>query len=184
MRLGGILVIAALIGCGGASAKSTDTAFPRPMPAASIAAGSDVFATLTDRIGTGESQPGDYFVAHIDQPLVAVDGRTLVNAGAVLRGHVVRVTHAPTPRIDVAFDTIETVDGPVRIRALLVDVGGHGEVQTMRLGDESDGGIAPSRSGVGGGPSPDDARAADVTLPEGARMRLMLLDPVVPLDRR
>lgn len=186
MRAGGILLIAGLaVGCGGASTQTTPHhALPTPMPAASVAAGSEVHVTLTDRIGTHDSKPGDPFVAHVDEPLTAVDGRILVTSGSVLRGHVVRVTQTPTPRLDVAFDTIETRDGPVKIHAILVDVGGHGEVLTMRLGDPSDGGISPSRSALGGGPSAEDARASEVTVPEGARLRIMLLDPIVPLDRR
>jgi len=188
LALGTTTVVAALAGCGGCGGASTEEAppqtVPRPMPAASVAAGTDVNVTMTDRLSTRDSKPGDYFVAHVDDPLVAVDGRVLVNRGAVLRGHVVRVDHAPTSRIDVAFDTIETRDGPVRIHAILVDVGGHGEVLTMRMGDPSDGGITPSRKALGGGPAPADARDAAVTLPEGSRIRLMLLDPVVPLDRR
>lgn len=187
MRAGGILLIVIGVGCGGATTQSTATAphtLPTPMPAASVAAGSQVDLTMTDRISTRDSKAGDPFVAHVDEPLTAVDGRVLVTSGSVLRGHVVRVTQAPTPRIDVAFDTIETRDGPVKIHALLVDVGGHGEVLTMRLGDPSDGAIAPSRSALGGGPPAEDVRGSAVTVPEGARMRIMLLDPIVPLDRR
>lgn len=172
-----------LLGCGGAQSGVSPLQRPSPMPAASVAAGSEVHATMTDRIASDTSKPGDAFVLHVDDTMTAVDGRTLITKGSVLRGHVVRVTRDP-PRIDLAFDTIETRDGPVSIHAMLVDVGSHGQVLTLRLGDPSDGGIAPSRTAIGGGPPPEDVRGARVEVPEGARIRLLLLDPIVPLDRR
>lgn len=172
-----------LLGCGGAQSGVSPHQRPSPMPAASVAAGSEVHATMTDRIASDTSRPGDPFVLHVDDTMTAVDGRVLVTKGSILRGHVVRATREPA-RIDVAFDTIETRDGPVRIHAMLVDVGGHGQVLTLRLGDPSDGGIAPSRTAIGGGPPAEDIRGARVELPEGSRVRLLLLDPIVPLDRR
>lgn len=193
-KLAALVVATALLGCGGATGRTppaSETSSRAPAraksgatPAAAVAAGSEVHVLMTDRLGTAESKQGDPFVAHVEEPLVAVDGKILVTRGAILRGHVVQVTRAPAPRIDIAFDTIETRDGPVRVRALLVDVGGHGEVLTLRLGDPSDGGIAPSRSALGGGPPAEDTREGEVTVPEGAHVRLMLLDPLVPLGRR
>lgn len=177
--------MAAFLGCGGATTSRT---VPRTevsaKPAGAVVAGSDVNATLGDPISTKDSSPGDPFVARVDDPLVTIDGTVLVTGGSVLRGHVVRVTRGPTPRLDVAFDTIETRDGPVRIRAILVDVGGQGQVITLRMGDPADGGISTSREAIGGGPSAEDERVPELTLPQGTRIRLMLLEPLAPLRRR
>ncbi|MBI2388707.1 MAG: hypothetical protein HYV09_03735 [Deltaproteobacteria bacterium] len=178
-----VLLCIALIGCAGGSASPHVPV--RPLPPASVAAGSEIHATLRDDVSTRDARPGDWFVAHVDRPLVAVDGRTIVTAGSILRGHVVRVSPGSTgrPRIEIAFDTVETRDGPVRVNAQLVDVGGQGEVVMLRLNDEADGAIEPSERLIGGGPGAE-GRAPEVTLPTGTRLRVLLLDPVVPLDRR
>lgn len=84
------LVILALGGCRRAEVVSEPYPGGQPAPPPptvdAVPAGTIIEAELDQKIGTKNNRVGDRFTATVRRPLIAVDGRTVVPAGAVITG--------------------------------------------------------------------------------------------------
>lgn len=77
-----------------------------------------LFSIKLDRpIDTFSTQPGTPFTAQTTAPLRGEDGRVLVALGARVRGVVASIGTEDTPLIGVQLESIDTIAGPVPLRA-------------------------------------------------------------------
>jgi hypothetical protein len=158
----------------------------------SIERGTELLVELRDPLDDRTSKPGDPFVARTLVALRDGDGEIVVPRDAVVRGHVVSAGGTPTPKLEIAFDTVETRDGPVRISARLVDAENFAVVGSPLAREESLllPPIGPG-AGIGGGPvdtttgksawrAGDNAQSPTyhVSVPTGAQLRLILVQPL------
>ncbi len=150
--------------------------------------GTEFFVELVDPIGTQVSQPGDAFVAHTVAPIRMTNGELIVSAGSVVRGHVIRVDREPSPKLEIAFDTIETKWGPVPVRATVLQAETYATVGSAPPRASYDATLLPPigpGAAIGGGPpSAGQAPTARVFVPKAAQLRMMLTAPLEPIDRR
>ncbi|MGZ3420894.1 MAG: hypothetical protein ACXVEF_39705 [Polyangiales bacterium] len=176
------LVLAGLLGL----ACSHEKAAPPPAsamkaPSTSAVSGTDVYVTLDTPIASYGATTGQSVVATVIQPVKAMDGSLLIDAGAKLRGHVVSVEMAPKARVNIKFDSVETTRGSRPIQATILDAGGYatpGAPTTERSYDTSlFAPIGPLAATGGGPPTNEGAEPAPVYqlfVPTGSKLHLML----------
>jgi hypothetical protein len=170
-----------------------------PSTASAVPPGTVVAVRLLDRIDTETTAVGQAFRARVEGPIEAADGHVVVPDGSVLRGRVVSLGTADAPRVRLTLDTIDTIAGPAPIKALVrhaeprhhagPEVVAQGRGDTV-CGDAGGPGIpfcdsyldlihsdtAPQHGF--GEPPPTDDRPREVQLPRGARVELVLTEPL------
>lgn len=100
--------------------------------------GAPITAAMDRSLDSRHARAGDAFTAVVTRPVVGTDGRTHVVPGAVLHGHVERVSNE---QIAVAFDALETKTGLVALPAAVLgaDTDATSEASTfVRLGRGSE----------------------------------------------
>jgi hypothetical protein len=166
----------------------------------SLSIGTHVVVRLDEPIDTETSRAGQLFRASVDRDVRSPQGALLVARGASLVGHVVSVGTPFEPKIRLSLDTITTVNGLAAIQAAVRhaqrttypgpeaaptngDTLCHGSAtETDPFCDsylyriDTDG---YSDHGFGETPPTDD-RPVEIRLPRGARIELVLTQPVVP----
>ncbi len=166
----------------------------------SAPAGTRLQARLGETLDTLVTEIGQPFTAKVEGEVLDRRGRVLVPAGALVRGKVVSVGSPAAPRIGLTVETIETTAGTAPLYAALREEGrrtylgpepARPETDSLcrRAGTESDpfcdsyvymiySDTAPPH-GFGRPPATDD-RPREVRLPQGARLVLVLTDPLSP----
>ncbi|MBI2393662.1 MAG: hypothetical protein HYV09_29055 [Deltaproteobacteria bacterium] len=177
------IAVAAALGC---AKDRTMRVQDRPLAAAlaserpTVPAGTDFTVALNDGLATSLHTPESVFTAIVTRPIMTPRGEVLVPKGAILRGRVVAVEHAPTPTLRLAFDSIDTTHGLAPISAQITEDQAGFTVAT----EEADPSVtgwdsaiqAPALGpGMGGGP-PDEAR--ELVLPAGTELKLRLGAPL------
>lgn len=179
--------------CGGTTAR--EQGFVREPPRGVAVAGprveqgTEFFVEMVDPIGTQVSEPGDAFVAHTVAPIRMTNGELIVSAGSVVRGHVLRVDRAPSPKLEIAFDTIETKWGPIPVQATVLQAERYATVGSAPPRATHDAVLLPPigpGAAIGGGP-PTGGHASptpQVLVPKAAQLKMMLTAPLEPIDQR
>jgi hypothetical protein len=133
---------------------------------------------LATELSSTTDRPGEPFRASVVTPLESDDGDTLVSPDAEIAGQIVAVRDAPDPAILVRFDSIETRWGLRVVRATFARV----QPQASLVGERAtfagyDGAIRPA-SGIPLSTSVAPTAPAPIDLPAGARVRLVLTEPL------
>jgi len=96
---------------------------PKPAPAPpapprdGIAENTTVVATLVRSIGSRLCQDGEPFKARLTSPIQAESGERVAVSGAMVTGTVVSRSEG----LSLRFESVETLKGPVAVRARLLD---------------------------------------------------------------
>jgi hypothetical protein len=133
---------------------------------------------LSSGLSSSTNVPGEPFRARVLTPLESEDGDTIVSPDAELVGRVMAVGQAPEPSILIRFDAIETRWGSRVIRATFT----RAQPDPSVVGDLPrfegyDGALEPA-GGIPLRSEDEPARAGAIELPAGARLRLVLTDPL------
>ncbi len=165
--------------------------------------GTVLVVRLVDALDSATSHVGQSFEGRVMERVVGTDGTVVVEAGARLRGHVTSVGTREAPRLRLALDAVDTLAGssPVvaRIRrAQRVEYPGPERVDRDRIDSLCDAPPSPKTEadpfcgsyvnllrsdtapehGFGETPPTDD-RPTEVHLAPGARIELVLTEPLV-----
>ena len=151
-------------------------------------------------IDTEYAQRGAVFTARTEAPMRADDGSVVVPEGALVRAHIVSTGTAEAPRVRIAFDSVETVQGPARIAAQIE----HAQ-HTAHPGpltpvppesarvfvDEYVYPVDFTQYGSGEWPTNNTFQGAqslyfprEIHIPEGSRMTVVLTRPILPPGTR
>jgi hypothetical protein len=151
-----------------------------PRPRDEIAENTIVVVSLVRSIGSRLSQNGQLFKARLTGPLRATSGAQLAVNGAAVTGTVV----SRPDGLGLRFDEIDTVSGPVRLRARLLEILPKTSMEVTNL--ERDAGGADMRICAAGGIQAGKPRAqkpsgiaqcrGTVLLRAGTTLRLQLFD--------
>ncbi|MGZ3476484.1 MAG: hypothetical protein ACXWUG_21605 [Polyangiales bacterium] len=158
-----------------------------------VDAGGSFEVAVTSPLSTETSEPGDIFSARLRAPLLGNDGKTLAYEGAAVWGHVVAIQHGENPRLALAFDSIDTVNGTQRIDARVGAVhDGHFSIGTDRAPGEAASDVvlrSTAPRAIGGGPKPEGENKGEcaapaapkptVSLRTGTAMDLTLTNPLI-----
>src|SRR4051812_33790259 len=133
---------------------------------------------LATELNSTTNRPGEPLRARVITPLEAADGDTVVPVDATLEGRVIAVSG---PVILVRFDVIETRWGRRAVRATF----SRDQPEPSVIGERAqfegyDGSLQPA-SGiplVGDPPPPGELPNRPLELPPGARLQLVLTDPI------
>jgi hypothetical protein len=106
-----------------------------PRPRNAIAENTVVVASLTRAIGSRLSRDGEVFNARLTAPLLAASGDQIAAKGATVSGTVVSRVEG----LGLRFDAIETVRGPVNVRARLLDISPKASMETTDLDRDAGG---------------------------------------------
>jgi hypothetical protein len=158
---------------------------PSPVPPATtvvkvVPAEMPFTVQLETELSSVTARAGDPFRTRLVTPLEGNDGDTIVETDAELVGLVVSVRSAPSPAILLRFNAVETRWGPRVLHATLT----RAQPQASIVGDRSqfvgyDGTIEPA-PGIPLLTSQDEPATAEaIDLPPGARLRMVLIDPLV-----
>src|SRR5215510_7320613 len=87
--------------------------------------GTVLIVEMDTKLNSGTAQVSDRFIARIATPVVDAGGRTLLQTGTIVEGHVASVKKAKwahrSGELGLAFDYVEFGDGrKVRLRATLI----------------------------------------------------------------
>jgi hypothetical protein len=181
----------------GACSHQQQAAAPGSKAAAqAVPAGTEFTARLNDAIGTKISSPGEFFTASVVAPVRAPDGSTVIREGALIRGRVVGVDKGPAPSIRLSFQSLDTDRGPMPISVTVLKTTSPQatyrveEVYTPNLpynaillpkAPTSVGGGPGEKGGAPGGApgrAPSQAPAAQINLPVGTPLQLVLTQPL------
>jgi hypothetical protein len=157
-----------------------------------------VFTVRLDQSIDTESRDAPLgFTARVERPLATQDGRVAVPAGAVIRGRIAELHGGRAPLILLDFQTIGTVhgDAPVHVQVRhaerlvyrggeempLAPAGPH--MQTAIYGGYTENSqnwyFSNTAGPIGGGPRGSIyVRPREVHLSAGARLELMLVQPI------
>ncbi len=190
-----IVSIALGVAACGSRTRTPETARAAPVPIERleqpyVAARAEFVVTLEDAV---PMHSGARFRGRVDQPVRSADNEIVLPAGAAIRGEVVAVQTTPKPSVELKFDDVETVGGPAPLSAVVANADPLAS-PVIVSGDRPPGPYVPFtgtgarsapvtqldvRPAVGGGPPPQEQRGGDL-LPRGAKLRLMLVEPLVP----
>jgi hypothetical protein len=149
--------------------------------------------TLVEPIEKRASHLPRTFRARVEYPVRSPENEIVIQTNAIVRGEIVDIDTAPFLLVKFKFNEIETVWGPTRLTATVRSAEPYALVSSapMSNGPRFDAALYPlgtplgtetspghAARAVGGGPRPD--ASSEVILPAGARMRLVLAQPVVP----
>jgi hypothetical protein len=115
------------------------TPAPPPATADNLPAGTVMQVRLSQTLGTAESQVGEHFTATADLPIVARNGQTVVQQGALIHGTVTGLSAGgPTEPavIRLSFDRIDIQGRSIPFAANILSadveaVNGNGERRTI-----------------------------------------------------
>jgi len=129
------------------SSKSTKAVPAAEARTVSLPAGTVIDVQLTTPVNTATSNQGDKIEATLLQPLLAPDGSTIANQGALIRGEIAELTRATKSRseedrasVKFAFTSIQTVDGEKTLNATVTNsegkmtAGGTGKRDALVIG--------------------------------------------------
>jgi hypothetical protein len=162
---------------------------PAPALASSPATVHDVPAmssfsvSLLNPVGTRLSSPGDSFRARVISPLRTPRGYPLVPIGAVLKGRVVAVDHAPASRLRLKFETLMTTVGPIPLSATLAAVQSNPSF-VVHQGQRMEGAYDVTLDGVpavpmgGSGQSPAVFSHSEIRLAARTQLNVVLVNPI------
>ncbi len=151
------------------------------------ASSTELRVRMNQDLGRDVSPSNDLFSARLTTPLLDGEGRVLAPVGSLVHGHVVHA-HQREPRIEIAFDRLETREGIYMISATVISARPY--ALTIRPSDEVagtestvvlEGSNAPSA--IGGGPPVPESEGDQLTprgealLPFDAELQLKLLKP-------
>jgi hypothetical protein len=156
---------------------------PQPIPPATsvikiVSADTPFVVELVTELSSVVNTAGEQFRARIVTPLEAEDGDTVVTADSQLVGRVVDVRPAPQPAILVRFDAIETRWGPRALHATFTRTQPQASVVGDRARFEGYDGAIQAAPGIPLLTSDYSATAQAIELPTGARLRMVLTDPL------
>jgi hypothetical protein len=165
-----------------------------------VPAGTAISLRLEDGLDTATSEVGDAFRARVEFDVRATDGSIVVRRGSELHGRVASIGRKSAPRLRLWLESIDTVEGAEPLQASVrvarpIEYPGpppRGAVDSLcdepssaatrpdpfcasyldRIHDSSAG-----EHGYGRLP-PSDARPQEVRLPAGARLGLVLAEPL------
>jgi hypothetical protein len=165
--------------------------------------GTVLVVQLVDALDSATSHVGQSFEARVVERVVGTDRTVVVEAGAGLRGHVTSVGTRGAPRLRLALDAVDTLAGPSPVvarirRAQRVEYPGPERVDRDRVDSLCDAPPSPKTEsdpfcgsyvnllrsdtapehGFGETPPTDD-RPTEVHLAPGARIELVLTQPLV-----
>jgi hypothetical protein len=166
--------------------RQVPVAAPKPAPVEvpprpnAIAENTIVVASLARAIGSRLGRDGEAFKVRLTAPLLAASGDRVAAKGAAVTGTVV----SRVDGLGLRFDTIETVEGPVAVRARLLEISPKTSMEITLLDRDAGGAdvrICPP-AGI-----PNGRRAVDISsqlarcrgtvlLRAGLRFRLQLFD--------
>lgn len=127
-----------------------------------LPAGTEISAILSCPLGTRASEIGDGVRAVVRGPVRAPSGGIVLADGAELRGRIASTgRRGARPRLAVAFETVETVAGPLPFSARIVAALPYARVERGVLGP------------------PGGDVESEVLVPAGADVRLALVEPLV-----
>jgi hypothetical protein len=133
---------------------------------------------LASELSSVTDRPGEPFRASVVTPLEADDGDTLVSPDAEISGQIIAVIDAPDPAILVRFDSIETRWGPRVLRATFARAQPQASVVGERARFAGYDGAIRQAPGIPISTSDAPTAPAPIDLPAGARVRLVLTDPL------
>ena len=193
-----VTVASIVLGLGACSSGSRPPASPRPLvlpveqlEGPYVAARAEFVVTLDEPVAM---HSGTLFRAHLDQPVRSPENEIVLATGATIHGEVVAVQTTPRPSAELKFDDVETRWGPARLSAVIAAADPLAS-PVIVTGDRPPGPHVPftgtghrsaavtqldARAAVGGGPPPEDQGGGGDLLPRGAKLRLMLVEPLVP----
>jgi hypothetical protein len=177
---------------------SRDTPKPAAGPTTyEIPAQASFSISLVHPIGTRLSAKGNSFRGRLVKPLVTASGRTVVPAGAILTGRIVGVEPMPDAKLELRFETVETIGGTAKVHATTAQVQPDPSIVAVRPPRNDVGydvalyaplGIPLKGAALGtkkhaASESPWGKVRGDVRLGSGAQLKLTLIDPLrVELD--
>jgi hypothetical protein len=161
-----------------------------------VPVGTAISLRLEDGVDTGASMVGDVFRARVEADVRAADGAIVVRRGSELHGRVASIGRKGIPQLRLWLESIDTVQGPEGLRASLrtgrpIEYPGaepQGRVDSLCDGQSTPDPFCASymdlirdksagEHGFGRLP-PLDPRPAEVRLPAGTRLRLVLTEPM------
>lgn len=144
-----------------------------------VPAGRQMSITLDEGLSAYGSVSGEPFTATARSELVDTDGRVLVQRGARIRGHVVRVTPGAKAQIVLAFDTVQTRLGHAPLVATVAYVE-QGRTPTARVERNLLSSPGTSLPPEGVPITSFRPSAQNVILPPGTDLRIELTRPLFP----
>lgn len=199
-----VVLVAALSGLAGCGGRETRAKAPALAGARAQVPAGTRFAVRLDEPLSLRAAPGTAITAKVLEPIVGTDGGVLVPEGAVLKGRVVDLelhedANGVRPRLQLAFESIETVSGTAPISARIADPGPNALVAPLPPaagydvalerpstayeaggGAGEKGGAWSSTTPFGGGPLPFDEppAAQNVLIAKDAPLQMTLTAPL------
>jgi hypothetical protein len=173
----------------GAPLTAVETIYPDEPAAPTappVASAGRTFSLRLDRAIGGSSEPGEPLTGRLVTVITAPDGTLVATQDALVTARIVRIEPGASPRIDVAFRSIETVDGrmvPLHASVLPTQTSSAIDAQPAARSDVGyDASLAPKGIvAIGGGPPPGAPGAYTGTgIPAGTRLDLALTAPLSP----
>ncbi len=155
-----------------------------PSRVAEVRANSTFRVSMNDSLSSSNAYPGETFTATLLTPLMSNDAKMAAPVGTRVNGHVVSVQREPEPRIALAFDTIETPGGMLRIEAHATNaIDAPFAIASMREARDvqADAMLHPSGGAIGGGPLPEgleEGQTTRVIVPKSSQVELVLDSPL------
>jgi hypothetical protein len=160
-----------------------------------LAAGTDFDVELEHPLRGWGQAAGETFVARVRKPLVAPRGGVVAPAGALVTGRAVQLNEEVGAPFGLKIQTMDTVQGRAPVHATVESAGRYASVDFIQPSKvrteplELDAVLAPRRAAaVGGGPpevgDASSQPAEPASIPKGAVLRLVLMEPLIPPGTR